>query len=80
MYSNVPPGGYVLVDNYHTAACGDAINTFRRLTEITDTIEHVGRADIYWRRSLKAAQSHQYDKDSIRRAMIIEVSLKSTDQ
>lgn len=73
------PGGYVLVDNHRTTACGDAVDIFRRLAGVTDTIEHVNHADIYWRRSLKAAQSHKYDKDSIRREMITRVLLKSVD-
>lgn len=76
----MPPGGYVLVNNYHTTTCGSAVDTFRRLTDVTDAIERIGRDDIYWQRSLKAAQSHQYDKDDIRQTMIMRVSLISLDQ
>lgn len=80
MYGNVLPGGYVLVDNYQTTACGGAVDTFRRLADVTDAIEHINSVDIYWRRPLKAVQSHQYDKDNVRQAMITRALLKSADQ
>jgi len=52
LYDRVSPGGYVIVDDYGAvAACAQAIHDFRDARQITDPIEQVDWAGVYWRKS-----------------------------
>ena len=52
LYDKVSPGGYVIVDDYGAVpACAKAIHDFRDARGITDPIEEIDWAGVYWRKS-----------------------------
>lgn len=52
LYDRVPPGGYVIVDDYASIpACRHAVRTFRSERGIIDPIVSVDWTGVYWRRS-----------------------------
>lgn len=52
LYEKVSPGGYVIVDDYGAVpACAKAIHDFRDAQGITDPIEEIDWAGVYWRKS-----------------------------
>ncbi|WP_347565665.1 TylF/MycF family methyltransferase [Nocardioides sp. IC4_145] len=52
LYDKVSPGGYVIVDDYGAVpACAQAIHDFRDAHGITDPIETIDWAGVYWRKS-----------------------------
>jgi O-methyltransferase len=52
LYDKVSPGGYVIVDDYGVIpACAKAIHDFRDARGITDPIETIDAAGVFWRKS-----------------------------
>ena len=51
MYHRVSPGGFVIVDDYILKPCREAIMDFRKKLAITDAIEEVDGAAVYWRKT-----------------------------
>lgn len=52
LYDKVSPGGYVIVDDYGAVpACAQAIHDFRDARGITDPIEEIDWAGVFWRKS-----------------------------
>lgn len=52
LYDKVSPGGYVIVDDYGAVpACAQAIHDFRDAHGITDPIETIDWAGVFWRKS-----------------------------
>ena len=51
LYSHVSPGGYVIIDDYFCiAACGEAVDDFRRANDITETLHQADFTAAYWRK------------------------------
>lgn len=52
LYDKVSPGGYVIVDDYGAVpACAKAVHDFRDARGITDLIEDIDWAGVFWRKS-----------------------------
>ncbi|WP_216656453.1 TylF/MycF family methyltransferase [Nocardioides marmotae] len=52
LYDKVSPGGYVIVDDYGAVpACAEAIHDFRDARGISDPIETIDWAGVFWRKS-----------------------------
>jgi O-methyltransferase len=52
LYDKVSPGGYVIVDDYGAVpACAQAIHDFRDARGITDPIEEIDWAGVFWRKA-----------------------------
>jgi O-methyltransferase len=52
LYDKVSPGGYVIVDDYGAVpACAQAIHDFRDARGITDPIEQIDWAGVFWRKA-----------------------------
>ncbi len=52
LYPKLSPGGFCIVDDYHTFEdCERAITDYRRQNQIEDTIQSVGLHAAYWRKS-----------------------------
>jgi O-methyltransferase len=52
LYSKVSVGGYVIVDDYSALeGCKQAVDEFREREGLTDPIQHVDWAAVYWQRS-----------------------------
>ena len=52
LYDKVSPGGYVIVDDYGAVpACAKAIHDFRDSRGITDPIDEIDWAGVFWRKS-----------------------------
>lgn len=53
LYPRLSPGGFVIVDDYHSwPGCRRAIDDYRRHEAISEPIESVDEHAIYWRREL----------------------------
>lgn len=51
LYSKVSPGGYVIVDDYGVVdTCREAVNNFRSLHRITDTIRPIDQSGVWWKK------------------------------
>lgn len=55
LYDKVSPGGFVIVDDYGLAGCRKAVEDFRSQHSITDAIEDVDGAAVFWRKTVGAA-------------------------
>jgi len=51
LYPKLSPGGYVIVDDFHIAACREAVADYRREHGITDEIQRIDWAGVFWKRS-----------------------------
>lgn len=51
LYDKVPPGGFVIVDDYALDGCRKAIDDFREEQGITDPIERIDWTGVFWRKS-----------------------------
>ena len=51
LYDRVPPGGFVIVDDYgYLPCCRDAVDEFRRRRRVDEPIRRVDGSAIYWRK------------------------------
>lgn len=51
LYPKLSPGGYVIVDDYETAAsCKAAVSDYRARCHITEEIQHIDAAGVFWQR------------------------------
>lgn len=50
LYPKLSPGGYVIVDDYLLPPCQAAVNDFRQRHHITEPIEQIDGAGIFWRK------------------------------
>jgi O-methyltransferase len=67
LYDRLSVGGYVIVDDYgNVAGCRQAVHDFRARRGITDPIQPIDWAGVYWRRSPEGGGSMSPGK-SIRR-------------
>lgn len=48
LYDKVSPGGYVIIDDYWLSLCRQAVDDFRKLHSITETIIPVDWTGVYW--------------------------------
>ena len=51
LYDRVSPGGFVIIDDFNIAACRQAVHDFRNVRGITDPIEQIDWAGVFWRRT-----------------------------
>lgn len=52
LYPKLSPGGFIIVDDYNfVAACRNAVEDYRAAHGITDKIETIDWAGVYWRKS-----------------------------
>jgi O-methyltransferase len=52
LYHKVAPGGFVIIDDYHSfAGCKQAVDNFRRKQQISEPMEQIDVAAVYWRKS-----------------------------
>lgn len=51
LYPKLSPGGYVIVDDFHIPACREAVADYRREHDITDEIQRIDWAGVFWKRS-----------------------------
>lgn len=51
LYAKVSPGGFVIVDDYILKPCRDAVEDFRKTHRISDPLQEVDGAAVYWRKS-----------------------------
>jgi O-methyltransferase len=51
LYPKLSPGGYVIIDDFHIPSCREAVGDYRREHGITDEIERIDWAGVFWRRS-----------------------------
>jgi O-methyltransferase len=52
LYDKVSPGGFVIVDDYGAVpACAEAIGDFREKHGITETLEDIDWAGVFWRKA-----------------------------
>lgn len=52
LYHKVAPGGFVIVDDYHSIpACRSAVDDFRAANGITAHVHAIDREAVYWRRT-----------------------------
>jgi O-methyltransferase len=52
LYPKLSPGGFCIVDDYHTVAgCKRAIEEYRAMHGITETIEEIDGMGVFWRRA-----------------------------
>ncbi len=50
LYEKVSPGGYVIIDDYHTVkGCHDAVNDFRRDRHVSEPVIDIDYAPVYWK-------------------------------
>ncbi|MFI1913930.1 TylF/MycF family methyltransferase [Nocardia sp. NPDC020380] len=50
LYPKLSPGGYVIIDDYSLAPCRRAVHEYRDRHGITDPLERIDMAAMYWRR------------------------------
>jgi Macrocin-O-methyltransferase (TylF) len=50
LYDKVSPGGWVIVDDYILDGCRQAVTDFRERRNITDEMEAIDGAAVYWRK------------------------------
>ena len=52
LYDKVSPGGFVVIDDYHSfPECREATDDFRRARDLHDPIQRVDWTGVYWRKS-----------------------------
>ena len=51
IYRRISIGGFVVVDDYATSQCQTAVDTFRERHGITDPIERIDGAGVFWRKT-----------------------------
>ena len=52
LWPKLAPGGFVIVDDYHSmACCGQAVDDFRRSHGIVEPMETIPGGGVYWRKS-----------------------------
>jgi len=52
LYWKVSPGGFVIIDDYILPACRSAVEDFRARIRITDAIQDIDGAGVYWRKTV----------------------------
>ncbi len=52
LYWKVSPGGFVIIDDYILPACRSAVEDFRARMRITDIIQDIDGAGVYWRKTV----------------------------
>ncbi len=50
LYSRVVPGGFVIIDDYILPACRQAVEDFRGRCHISEAIEEIDGAGVFWRK------------------------------
>ena len=57
LYQKVSPGGFVIVDDYgSTPACRQAVDEFRARGTITEPLQPIDWAGVFWRRSADSSE------------------------
>lgn len=56
LYDRLSVGGFVLVDDYASPPCHEAVDTFRARHCIVDPIERIDGAGVFWRKRQEAAR------------------------
>ncbi len=51
LYPKLSPGGYVIIDDFHIPACRAAVSDYRRDHGITEEMESIDWAGVFWRRA-----------------------------
>ncbi len=51
LYSNVSPGGYVIINDFSLPTTQAAVNNFRNAYQITDPIHQIDSVGIYWQKN-----------------------------
>lgn len=51
LYPKLSVGGYVIIDDYMIVSCQQAVNDFRKLNNITDSITMIDLSSAYWQRT-----------------------------
>jgi O-methyltransferase len=56
LYDGLSPGGFLIVDDFHSApACREAVEDFRREREIHEPIEQIDWTGVFWRKARSSA-------------------------
>ena len=50
LYPKVPPGGFVIVDDYNLESCRSAVHEYREVHGIVEPIQDIDGSGVYWRR------------------------------
>jgi O-methyltransferase len=50
LYPSLSPGGFLIVDDFHLDTCKKAVEDFRAGNDITEEIERIDWAGVYWRK------------------------------
>ena len=49
-YYKVPPGGYIIIDDYILASARRAVDDFRKQHSILDPLQEIDGAAVFWRK------------------------------
>jgi O-methyltransferase len=50
LYPNLSPGGFLVVDDYNVDACRQAVHDYRDAHSVTEPMQRIDWAGVYWRR------------------------------